>query len=1086
MAYLKKTICLLLVFSMLFGILPQMAGAEETSSTVAEIPEENIQGSAPEAIDLQDPEGTILPEDLSGEQGEVLLEMIGGETLPMQPEILRNEQQINELIVTGSVMDAAYPVVPAPACALSELTTVDYVAFSSLAYLNFDSYATAFDKDYESVGGYITIQDALVSMGLWTDGLWSKRQNITYAQLCEHIAGWRVLTYYNHSDVSGFYAVVFQNEDREAVIAYRGSVPPEQMNESSSWDILQDWLAYDFNVQIDKDVPQIEQFASAFELYRKVVNAGRSASTVATTGHSLGGGLSNLVAARYGCIGESVNAISVLDALYYHQPLAMGENYHGINRWGFKDHANMYDIAAGMYEQYFGVKIKPYSSYYNNVPNVELNHNAENELTSAVAKLLAIGTTMLHCPALADCHSMDSIVRLNSNKKVVMMGEHSNFRVVTGTTSNLDNFKAVDFGWSGSDEFSFSFFNGRARAMLGGDGTDYLTASNKQDKLVGGRGNDTLCGGSDDDIYIYYKGDGYDTIQDSEGSDCLYMCNFSSSDGINIVTDSDYDYIYVKHNGDDLVRIAKQGRRVLSNDSFKIIIVNTDGTTSEFDITSAFRYNDFWAYLDVACPVSVEILDADGNVVFTVEDGAVGYHITDYGNFYIYKEEEGSYGKHLELVDGYTARIVGNDSGTMDISYAPATDEGAGAITSVTDVPVSAAFTAEVQLEQTGEAILTMDTDGDGATDMVTEITNPCGENLSWIFDETTGSLTIHGEGDMYDFTDSDAPWNDFKDDIKSVIIEEGITSLGSNAFADCTALASIRFDSDAPAIDETAFRNVTATAFYPAGNTTWSKDILQNYGGTISWENICYGEHVIVTDEKTEPTCTETGLTEGSHCSVCQTVIVAQEPIPAKGHTEVIDKAVAATCTTTGLTEGKHCSVCDTVIAAQKTIPAKGHSYDDNVDGTCNSCSVNRETVEIRKVTHMFRMYNPNTGEHFYTGSEVEKGNLVAVGWQYEGVGFTFPANTGAPVHRLFQPSTGEHLYTMDEDEKAKLMADGWNYEGIAFNSAYDTEAVQHRLHNPNATVGAYHFTFSEEEKQNLINVGWEYQGIGWYSCWK
>ena len=164
------------------------------------------------------------------------------------------------------------------------------------------------------------------------------------------------------------------------------------------------------------------------------------------------------------------------------------------------------------------------------------------------------------------------------------------------------------------------------------------------------------------------------------------------------------------------------------------------------------------------------------------------------------------------------------------------------------------------------------------------------------------------------------------------------------------------------------------------------------------------------------------------------------------------------------------------------------GHRYDDNVDGTCNGCGADRAELDasMRQVVHMFRMYNPNTGEHFYTGSEVERDNLIAAGWQYEGIGFTFPANTGDPVHRLFQPSTGEHLYTMDVAEKDKLMAEGWNYEGIAFNSAYDTEAVQHRLHNPNASVGAYHFTFSEEEMNNLIAAGWEYQGIGWYSCWK
>ena len=161
-------------------------------------------------------------------------------------------------------------------------------------------------------------------------------------------------------------------------------------------------------------------------------------------------------------------------------------------------------------------------------------------------------------------------------------------------------------------------------------------------------------------------------------------------------------------------------------------------------------------------------------------------------------------------------------------------------------------------------------------------------------------------------------------------------------------------------------------------------------------------------------------------------------------------------------------------------------HKYDDNVDGTCNICGIKRENVEKRQVVHMLRMYNPNTGEHFYTGSTVERDDLIAEGWQYEGIAFTFPANTGAPVYRLFQPSTGEHLYTMNKAEKEKLEAAGWNYEGVAFNSAYNTEAVQHRLHNPNATIGAYHFTFSEEEKQNLINAGWEYQGIGWYSCWK
>ena len=64
-------------------------------------------------------------------------------------------------------------------------------------------------------------------------------------------------------------------------------------------------------------------------------------------------------------------------------------------------------------------------------------------------------------------------------------------------------------------------------------------------------------------------------------------------------------------------------------------------------------------------------------------------------------------------------------------------------------------------------------------------------------------------------------------------------------------------------------------------------------------------------------------------------TVKVVSDPC-LNGHTIVIDKAVAATCTKTGLTEGSHCSVCNTVITKQETVPMLGHSY---VDGVCTNC---------------------------------------------------------------------------------------------------------------------------------------------------
>lgn len=95
---------------------------------------------------------------------------------------------------------------------------------------------------------------------------------------------------------------------------------------------------------------------------------------------------------------------------------------------------------------------------------------------------------------------------------------------------------------------------------------------------------------------------------------------------------------------------------------------------------------------------------------------------------------------------------------------------------------------------------------------------------------------------------------------------------------------------------------------------------------------------HTVVTDKAVAPTCTKTGLTEGSHCSVCNAVIVKQDIVEALGHKEVTDKAVAATCTKTGLTEGSHCSVCGEVLVKQEVTEALGHKEvtDKAVAPTC------------------------------------------------------------------------------------------------------------------------------------------------------
>lgn len=197
----------------------------------------------------------------------------------------------------------------------------------------------------------------------------------------------------------------------------------------------------------------------------------------------------------------------------------------------------------------------------------------------------------------------------------------------------------------------------------------------------------------------------------------------------------------------------------------------------------------------------------------------------------------------------------------------------------------------------------------------------------------------------------------------------------------------------------------------------------------TITDVNSAKG-HKVVYDKAVAATCTESGLTAGSHCSECHEILqkqevvapkghkessrwtVSKEPtctekgvevckcvecdevldsrkIEAKGHTEVVDGAIEATCIDTGLTEGKHCHVCGEVLVAQKVIPAKGHHevVDKKIDATCEKtgltqgshCDVCSEILEKQEVIpakgHSTELKHVSQATYFdegYTGDKV------------------------------------------------------------------------------------------------------------------
>ena len=170
---------------------------------------------------------------------------------------------------------------------------------------------------------------------------------------------------------------------------------------------------------------------------------------------------------------------------------------------------------------------------------------------------------------------------------------------------------------------------------------------------------------------------------------------------------------------------------------------------------------------------------------------------------------------------------------------------------------------------------------------------------------------------------------------------------------------------------------------------------------------------HKAVKDAAVAATCETTGKTEGSHCSVCNTVIKAQtttaalghswdggkvtkaatcttagtkiytctrckktrtETIAATGHKAVKDAAVAATCETAGKTEGSHCSVCNTVIKAQTTVAALGHSWDGGKVTKAATC-----TTAGTKTYTCTRCKKTRTETIAATGHKVVKDAAVA-----------------------------------------------------------------------------------------------------------
>ena len=442
-------------------------------------------------------------------------------------------------------------------------------------------------------------------------------------------------------------------------------------------------------------------------------------------------------------------------------------------------------------------------------------------------------------------------------------------------------------------------------------------------------------------------------------------------------------------------------------------------------------------------------------------------------------------------------------------------------------------------------------------------ITGVCGENLTWELDYF-GNLTIKGTGDMYNYVVSysenyPAPWyNDYANAITALVVEEGVTSIGSYAFYNCQQMASVSlpesltalgansfsscygmteialpdaittipdscfkycgslesiiwpasltaiesnafyscnlsnlivpegvtsigqyafsnnsslskltlpstlttlsdyafasmyntkdfiFKGDAPTFGGSqVFQYITANAWYPLGNETWTEEIKQNYGGTITWSGLCSGSHAWGEVVNVPATC-ETGSYMTMTCTVCGYTEISPENDDALGHDYQIEH-YAGSCGDYSY-DITTCSRCDYYTTTNWVWT--DHTYETTtVEATCEIGGYNVHTCSICGYYYESD-YTAPLGHDVAEWSEPTEATCTD-----DGVKTGFCARCEQTVSEVVTPALG-HEWDM---ENGTANADGsMTYPCIRCDATYTTEGSSLHLGDNQFTIAA------------------------------
>ena len=258
------------------------------------------------------------------------------------------------------------------------------------------------------------------------------------------------------------------------------------------------------------------------------------------------------------------------------------------------------------------------------------------------------------------------------------------------------------------------------------------------------------------------------------------------------------------------------------------------------------------------------------------------------------------------------------------------------------------------------------------------------------------------------------------------------------------------------------------------------------------------YGNSVVTK----QPTCTSEG-TKTKTCTKCNATVT--EKLPAKGHTAVTDKGYPATCTTAGKTDGSHCSVCNTVIKAQTVINATGHKSSGwitdkaasiGVKGSMHKeCTVCKKVLETAEIPALSRIsiskasVTLSTSTYAYDGKAKKPGVMVKLNGKTlkNGTDYTVSYSNNTKVGTAKVTITGKGNYTgsVSKTYSIKNNFKKATISGIS-NKSYTGKNITQSItvkHNGKTLKKGTDYTVSYSNNKNIGTATVKITGKGSYT---